>query len=102
MKNVLRTPRLNEYFRSLMLQSHNKETLKVYLMDKLKRAELFSVISDDQVSEEDALQALRAALSMYVTETDELMSQTDVKDAKGMLSGRIKHIREDVYNTDNL
>jgi hypothetical protein len=43
-------------------------------MDKLKRAELFSVISDDQVSEEDALQALRAALNMYVTETDVLMS----------------------------
>ena len=71
-------------------------------MDKLKRAELFSDICDDEVSEEDALQALRAALNMYVSETDELMSQTDVKDAKGMLSGRIKHIREDLFNIDNL
>ena len=71
-------------------------------MDKLKRAELFSVISDDQVSEEDALQALRAALNMYVTETDVLMSQADINDPKGMLGGKVKQIREDVYNTDNL
>jgi hypothetical protein len=68
-----------------MLQANNKNTLKVYLMDKLKRAELFSVISDDQVSEEDALVALRAALSMYTSETDELMSLNNLTDPNGIL-----------------
>ena len=71
-------------------------------MDKLKRTELFSVIADDQVSEEDALHALKAALSMYTQEADDLMNKAEIREAQGMLSGRHKKLRDDIYNVENL
>jgi 2-hydroxy-3-keto-5-methylthiopentenyl-1-phosphate phosphatase len=73
-----------------MLQSYNKETLKEYLMDKLKRKRMFNEIMDDQVSEEDALAAVRAAIQVNLGENydvSELLLQNKII-SRGMLSGR--------------
>lgn len=51
-------------------------------MSKLKREDLFSTMNDDQISEEEALVALRTAIQVNLTtdtEADELMSENDVK-----------------------
>ena len=72
-------------------------------MSKLKREDLFSTMNDDQISEEEALVALRTAIQVNLTtdtEADELMSENDVK-PQGMLSGRHQEFKE-IYTMDNI
>jgi hypothetical protein len=72
-------------------------------MDKLKRKKLFSQITDDQFSEEDALSAVTAAIQVNLGENydvSELLYQNEVVKSGGMLSGNNTQSPEDIQKRE--
>ena len=106
-KNVLRTPRLYDFYRSLLIQNQKKEVLKTYIEEQLSsKDELlkqFDSIFQDKKADKEALDALRTAAKISEgVNFDSILAKTNLKSP---LSGLVtaQEIKDmDLYTIDKM